>query len=135
MQEAIRAARRDNKTVEQVLADLHAQASKRVAGEAEAVTEAEAAEAEELEVERVILESEEAPVATKPHILFEEPQSSKGGDFEFPSDRLSSFEIDALKKDLIAKGIPPAEIDTIIEQAKELPRDLVEELVRSITRD
>ena len=135
MQEAIRAARRDSKTVEQVLADVHAQASRRVAGEAEAVAEAEAAEVEEPEVERVILASEKRPIVTRPHVLFEEPQSSKGGDFEFPSDRLSSFEIDVLKKDLVAKGIPPAEIDTIIEQAKELPRDLVEELIRSITKD
>ncbi len=45
---------------------------------------------------------------------------------------MSIHEIEELRKDLERRGVPPYEIDTIIEQAKELPRELVDELVKSL---
>jgi hypothetical protein len=48
------------------------------------------------------------------------------------SERMSTYEIEELRKDLERRGVPPYEIDTILEQARELPRELVEELVKSL---
>ena len=48
------------------------------------------------------------------------------------TDQLSQFEIEELQIDLKKRGVPAHEIDTIIEQAKTLPRDLVEELIKSL---
>jgi hypothetical protein len=45
---------------------------------------------------------------------------------------MSMYELEELRRDLERRGVPPHEIDTIIEQAKELPRDLVDELVKSL---
>ena len=45
---------------------------------------------------------------------------------------MSPFEIEELRKELEEKGVLPSEIDIILEQAKELPRDLIEELIRSL---
>jgi hypothetical protein len=132
-QEAIRAARRDHKSVELVIAEVQAQAAKRVAGKAE---EAEAAEVEEEEpeVEHVILPSEREPTPPKPRPSFEEPETTKGEEAAPPSDRLSPFEIEELKKNLESRGVPAHEIDTILKQARELPRDLVEELIQSLEK-
>ena len=51
---------------------------------------------------------------------------------ETTSEKMSLHEIEELRKDLERRGIPPYEIDTIIDQAKELPRELVDELVKSL---
>jgi hypothetical protein len=135
MQEAIRAARRENKTVEQIIEEVRTQASKRVAGAAEEALAAEEAEELEPEVERVILPSEKPPVTPKPGIDLEEPEPAKEEEAEMPSDRLSQFEIEELRKDLKAKGVPLYEIDTILRQIRELPRDLVEELLKSLDKE
>ena len=45
---------------------------------------------------------------------------------------MSPFEIEELRKELIEKGVPLAEIDIILKQAEELPRELIEELIRSL---
>ena len=47
-------------------------------------------------------------------------------------ERLSAFELDELKAELIRRGVPTHEIDVIIEQAKKLPREMVEELIKSV---
>jgi hypothetical protein len=135
MQEAIRAARRENKTVEQIIEETRNQASKRVAGAAEEAMAAEEAEEEEPEVERVILPSARPPVAPKLGIDLEEPEPVEEERIEIQDDRLSPFEIDELKKDLQAKGVPLHEIDTILKQVRELPRDLVEELLKSLDKE
>jgi hypothetical protein len=132
MQEAIRAARRDNTSVDLVLAELRAQAAKRVAGKAEEA--AAEIEDEEPEVERVILPTEEEPTTPSPRAGFEEPETLGSMDFETPSDLLSPFEIEDLKRSLESRGVPAYEIDTILKQARELPRELVEELVRSLEK-
>ena len=45
------------------------------------------------------------------------------------------YELEELRKELQAKGVEPHEIDTIIEQARDLPRDLVDELIKSLDVD
>jgi hypothetical protein len=130
MQEAIRAARRENKDVEQIILEVRSQASKRVAGAEEAALVEE--EAEEPEVERVILPDEKIPTTTTPSKGFKEPEGAEEEKTETSGDQLSPFEIEELKKDLQEKGVPPHEIDTIIKQIRGLPRDLVDELLRSL---
>ncbi|MHA1770969.1 MAG: hypothetical protein ACTSYL_04300, partial [Candidatus Thorarchaeota archaeon] len=138
-QEAIRAARRDGKSVEEVLQELDQAAKKRL-GDMESGEYFPAPE-EESVGERIILRPEpETP--TEPETVFRrpptEPEASVSVEPEVTptlSDRLSPFELSELKKQLEARGVPPQEIDTIVEQAKDLPRDLVDELVRSLTGD
>ena len=133
VQEAIRAGRREHKTVEQILEEVEAQASKRIAGEGEAVAVEDGVEPVEVEpdVETVILpDKDEATIpdtGTPSETVADE-------DITISSDRLSPFEIEELRKDLETKGVPLHEIDTILKQAKELPRNLVEELIRSLER-
>ncbi|MFW9960035.1 MAG: hypothetical protein ACFFDV_03405, partial [Candidatus Thorarchaeota archaeon] len=133
MQEAIRAARREHKSVELVIAEVQADAARRVAGDVKEVAEEEAEEVEP-EVERVILPSERVPITPKPRAGLEEPETPGEEEAEIPSDRLSPFEIEELKKNLESRGIPLHEIDTILKQARQLPRDLVEELIRSLEK-
>ncbi|MCF2136311.1 MAG: DUF2341 domain-containing protein [Candidatus Thorarchaeota archaeon] len=138
-QEAIRAARRDGKSVDEVLQELEQAAKKRL-GDMESGDYISAPE-EEAAGERIILRSEpETP--TEPETVFRQPSAEP--EVSMPvepevtptlSDRLSPFELSELKKQLEARGVPPQEIDTIVEQAKDLPRELVDELVRSLTGD
>jgi len=132
MQEAIRAARRDHKTVEEIIEDVEAQASKRIAGEGEGAAVEDGIEPEDVEpeVETVILPDEDET----PETDIDDSVAVDGEDIT-PSDRLSQYEIEELRKDLETKGVPLHEIDTIVKQAKELPRDLVEELIRSLSKE
>ncbi|MHA2242388.1 MAG: hypothetical protein ACXACE_12345, partial [Candidatus Thorarchaeota archaeon] len=135
-QEAIRAARREGKTVQQILEDLSAEASLKIAGEEEA--ELVSLIDEELPEDRVFLideEEEEVVEEEAPIIEDEPPVEDVAEDKPDPSEKLSQFELDELKADLIKRGVPIHEIDTIIEQAKTLPRELVEELIRSLGVD
>ncbi|MFW9850560.1 MAG: hypothetical protein ACFFF4_15620, partial [Candidatus Thorarchaeota archaeon] len=129
-QEAIRAARRDGKTVNQVLKEVEEEASRRIAGDEMVPAVSVPAEPE---VESVILKDEivptleptEAPEPSEPTIT--EPSIDM-------DDKLSSFELEELRADLIRKGVPEHEINILIEQAKTLPRDLVDELVKSLDK-
>jgi len=134
VQEAIRAARRDHKTVEEVIAEVEAQAASRLAGEGEDAVVEDGVVLDEVEpdVETVILpDKDDVPEV-------DETAVTVTSDEEVPddrSDKLSAFEIDELKKDLENRGVPAHEIDVILQQAKKLPRALVEELVKSLGRD
>lgn len=136
MQEAIRAARRDNKTVEEVISEVEAQASSRLAGEGEGVEAEEGIVIEEVEpdVDTVILPDKDDVVEPDDTSTFDDTEDSEAVP-EDQGDKLSPFEIEELKKDLESRGVPAHEIDVIIQQAKTLPRNLVEELVRSLGRD
>jgi hypothetical protein len=131
MQEAIRAARRDEKTIDETLAEIQREAAKRLAGEEH--VEPRALE-EEKEIETVLLPPKEEPVEPvvrgrkEPVVKKVEPEEAP----EPKSERMSTYEIEELRKDLERRGVPPYEIDTILEQARELPRELVEELVKSL---
>ncbi|MGY5858003.1 MAG: hypothetical protein RTU63_01440 [Candidatus Thorarchaeota archaeon] len=136
VQEAIRAARRDHKTVEEILEEVQTQAASRLAGEGEGVVEdvkdGVVPEEVEPEVDTVILPDKADTPDTDDTDDIETSDTEVVGDH---SDKLSSFEIDELKKDLENRGVPAHEIDVILNQARELPRDLVEELIRSLGRD
>ncbi|NHJ13354.1 MAG: hypothetical protein EAX95_06735 [Candidatus Thorarchaeota archaeon] len=125
MQEAIRAARREGKTVDEILEGLQADAKRRLAG----------AEKDVFVSERFIEPKPESVVLVEEEPEPEVEERITPKDFEdevTPDDRLSPFEIEQLRKDLEERGVPPHEIDTILEQAKVLPRELVEELIKSL---
>ena len=137
MQEAIRAARREGKTVEEIVDEIAAEASKKLAGDKveEGVVDedGEIVEPEEPEVESVFLPPKDEVPEVESDVEPKEPaKPAESEDVSFTSDMLSPFEIDELRKELKEKGVPPSEIDTILKQAKELPRDLVEELIKSL---
>jgi hypothetical protein len=132
MQEAIRSARREGKDIEEILSDLRKEAQQRLAGEEGKKTPAgEAAEEPEEPEEPVLLLPEEEEPETEPTTSAVEPTPLSEG-VSFTSDELSPFEIEELRKELLEKGIPLAEVDTILKQVEGLPRELVEELVRSL---
>ena len=124
MQEAIRAARAQGKTVEEIIEEVSRQALKMISSPDE--EEEIAMPQEEPVEERVFLEEEpeveEEEVEVK-KLIEEEPAAS---------EKLSAYEIDELKTELLKRGVPNHEIDMIIEQARNLSRDLVEELVKSL---
>ncbi|RDE15820.1 MAG: hypothetical protein C4K48_03290 [Candidatus Thorarchaeota archaeon] len=135
MQEAMRAARRDGKTIEETLQAIQKQAGKRLSGEeaAEAAAEA-AAPVKKAAEEPRLLPPEEEPV--EPIVPVKKKAVLRKGaveeEAEAKFERMSSNEIEELRKDLEKRGVPPYEIDTILEQARQLPRELVEELVKSL---
>ena len=124
VQEAIRAARRDGKTVEEVLADVAKQASSRISAPQEIEKETELTK--EPSEERVLLVDEEEPEESERIIT--KPDTEEAA----PTERLSTFELDELKAELTRKGVPNHEIHMIIEQARTLPRELVDELIKSL---
>ena len=129
-QEAIRAARRDGKTIDETLAWIAAEAASRLGAEAAPIPSGEEVTEEE---PIILLPEEEVPEEKPVEEVTEEVKEPVEEEVEKPpSDRLSQYELEELQKDLEKRGVPPHEIDTIMEQAKTLPRDLVEELVKSL---
>ena len=129
MQEAIRAARRDRKTVEEVIASVERDAHKRLSGE-EGVPVEPVEEVDTSPVETVFLDEEKVTPTPEEKITPKEETFEEVT--ETTSEKMSMYELEELRRDLERRGVPPHEIDTIIEQAKELPRDLVDELVKSL---
>ncbi|MHA1423113.1 MAG: hypothetical protein ACTSSD_13565 [Candidatus Thorarchaeota archaeon] len=128
VQEAIRAARAQGKTVEEVLEDVAAQATRKITDEEE-IEEVVTTPEEEAE-ERVFLVEEEKAETI---IMESEAEVEEPAEVEtVRTEKLSAYEIDELKTELIRKGVPNHEIDMIIEQARQLSRELVEELIKSL---
>jgi hypothetical protein len=123
-QEAIRAARAKGTTVEEILEDVAKEATSKISTPDKIE---ETTVPEEPAEERVFLDKDEVKTE-EPESIIETPSDEVG----IPTEKLSQFEIDELKADLVKKGVPIHEIDTIIEQARQLSRDLVEELIKSL---
>ncbi|MFW9800053.1 MAG: hypothetical protein ACFFD9_06435, partial [Candidatus Thorarchaeota archaeon] len=124
-QEAVRAARRDGKTVEEVLEEVGEQARRRLADLEEVVPD----RIPEPIVEPVVKPPEEVErLVDVKEPTVEEPVPPE----EEIDDRLSPYELEELKAELIRRGVPAHEIDVIIEQAKKLPREMADELVKSV---
>jgi hypothetical protein len=121
-QEAVRAARRDEKTVEEILEEVAAQATRQLEG----VEEPPAPQI--LDVEPEVAGEVEEPIIGKPGEAEEAAEPVM-------EDRLSTFEIEDIKMELISRGVPAHEIDTILDQVKDLPRELVDELIESVDRN
>ena len=126
MQEAIRAARREGKTVEETLDEVEKAALRRLGGEDEMDADEEGAGP----VERVFLHpegDESTRPSSRPRTVVPDEEPSAPSD-----ERMSPYEIEELRRELERKGVPAHEIDTIIRQAETLPKELVEELVRAL---
>ncbi|MFW9912239.1 MAG: LamG-like jellyroll fold domain-containing protein [Candidatus Thorarchaeota archaeon] len=122
-QEAVRAARREGKTVEEILEQIAAQAARQLEG-----VEEEIPAPQILDVEPEVAEEVEEPIVGKSEEAEEMIEV-------IMDDRLSMFEIEDIKLELVRRGVPAHEIDTIIEQVKDLPRELVDELIESVDRN
>jgi hypothetical protein len=127
MQEAVRVARREGKTPEEVVEEVRLDALRRVSGE-EGIVDPRVLEAEPDEEPMLLVGEEEPEEEVKPD---EAPPEE---DVSEPSEKLSQYELEELRGELESRGVPPHEIDTIMEQARVLPRELVEELVKSLGR-
>ncbi|MFW9887559.1 MAG: hypothetical protein ACFFER_05215, partial [Candidatus Thorarchaeota archaeon] len=125
MQEAVRTARREGKTPEEVVEEVRIEALRRVSGEEGLVDAGLIVREREEEAVRIVAE-EEPEEEVKPKVAPPEDEAAE------PGEKLSQFELDELRRELESRGVPPHEIDTIMEQARILPRELVEELVKSL---
>jgi hypothetical protein len=130
MQEAMRAARRDGTTVDKVVEKTRAQAIRQLKGE-EAGLEVVLPGVPEEKPIVLVEEKKEVPDVEEEELVIPE-EAPPEEEVAPPSDKLSDYEIEELRKELTSRGVPPHEIDTIMEQAKVLPRELVEELVKSL---
>ncbi|MFW9842232.1 MAG: hypothetical protein ACFFES_15145 [Candidatus Thorarchaeota archaeon] len=115
--------KRVDKLSKEELEDLHAELVRKKVPEEEIVS--------------IMKEAETAPKKRIEEFL----KSIEEADLEIPvdevefEDRLSEFEIDDLRNQLEQRGLPPEEIDSIIEQARNLPSALIEDLLKSIDAD
>ena len=118
-QEAIKQGRIERKPMELILEETAAKARAVLAGE---------------EIEAV-MESEPIIETIKPREPEEvEKPLPKVPEFEEISstDLLDESEIKEVRKQLVAAGIEGSELETIMEQVRELPKELAEELLQSI---
>jgi len=123
-QEAVRASRREGKSVDEVIDEVSAQARRRLKD----------LEEPEEQIPAPIVKPVKEPTEEVERMVDTEEPSVEGPapeEEEIP-ERLSAFELDELKAELMKKGVPTHEIDVIIEQAKKLPREMVEELIKSV---
>jgi hypothetical protein len=93
----------------------------------------------EIEIEAIMKEAETAPKETIEEFVkslddtkLEIPIEEDDVEFE---DRLSDFEIEDLSKQLEKRGLPPEEVNNIVQQAKNLPSALIDDLLKSIDED
>jgi hypothetical protein len=118
-QEAIKQGRIERKPMEIILKETAVKAQAVLAGEEiEYVTEPEPVE------EMVELEEVDEPVELTPEPI----------DFEevYATDMLSEDELNEIRQRLVDAGIKGSELETIMDQTRELPRELAEELLKSI---
>jgi hypothetical protein len=130
-QEAIRAARREGKEIDEILKTVQDQARSKLSD----TVDEELAEDDVIPVVEILTEVEKKPeVESKPR---KGVPSDVRKEFEVSSDvdKLSTFELEDLRMNLVRKGIQAHEIETIMEQVRELPRDLVDELLKSFGVD
>jgi hypothetical protein len=118
-QEAIKRARSERKTMEMVLEETAAQARSLLAGEEPAV----------VVPSEIPEKSPETPELAETEIA--EPEVTEAEE-DILVDVLSDDEIEEIRKKLVKAGISKNELKTIIEQVRELPRELVDELLKSV---
>ncbi|MFX1439782.1 MAG: hypothetical protein ACFFFD_05990 [Promethearchaeota archaeon] len=134
-QEALRVARLEHRRYEEVLEDVVSQARQRLVGEdiiAVSEIDTSAADAEPLVLTEDKAKIEFDEIRTK----VEEPTEARKD--EAPSDvreYMHAYEIEELRSQLEARGLPREEISVIIEQVRTLPRELVDDLIKSLIGD
>jgi hypothetical protein len=115
-QEAIKQGRIERKPMETVLEETAVKARAIIAGEV---------------IDQVV-----EPEPIEEGIIPEEVVEPEEVEFEevFTADMLSDDELKEIRQKLLDAGIKGSELGTIMDQTRELPRDLAEELLRSILR-
>ena len=91
----------------------------------------------EIEIEAIMQEAETAP-REKIQAFLDTLEDTK---LEIPiqevefEDRLSDFEVEDLRNQLEQRGLPQEEIESIVTQARNLPKALIDDLLKSIDAD
>ncbi|MFW9884508.1 MAG: DUF2341 domain-containing protein [Candidatus Thorarchaeota archaeon] len=117
-QEVIKRAKMEKKSIEKIHKETLKQARALISGK-EIVPPSEP----------VVSEEEAPPKKT----VLKQPDLSKAKD-ELPPEIVSQDEIVQIRKRLVEAGIGGHELETIMEQVQDLPRDLVEDLINSILK-
>jgi len=118
-QEAIKQGRIERKPMELILEETAIKARAILAGE----------EIEEITAPKPVEEQIETEEVKEPERMIPEPV-----EFEevISTDMLSDDELKEIRKRLTDAGIKGSELETIMDQTRELPRELAEELLKSI---
>ncbi|MFW9888304.1 MAG: hypothetical protein ACFFER_08990, partial [Candidatus Thorarchaeota archaeon] len=117
-QEAIKRSKKERKTIEKVLEETLGQARAQIAGK------------KLVSISEPHVIKEDTPPK---EVLKDSPPPQKAKD-ELPPELVSVDEIGEIRKKLVAAGIGGHELETIMEQVQELPKELVEDLVNSILK-
>ncbi|MFX1438919.1 MAG: LamG-like jellyroll fold domain-containing protein [Promethearchaeota archaeon] len=117
-QELIKHSKKEKKSIEKIREETLAQARAQIAGEEIAPPS-----------EPVVIEEEPLPEESEQ----KRPDLTKAKD-ELPPDLVSVEEIRAIRRKLVEAGIGGGELETIMEQVQELPKELVEDLINSILK-
>ena len=78
---------------------------------------------------------EEPEVELEEELIVGDPDEAEKPVEPEMEDRLSAFEVEDIKSELMRRGVPSHEIDTILHQVKDLPRELVDELIKSVGKE
>jgi hypothetical protein len=116
-QEAMKRSKKEKKTMEKVLEETLEQARAQIAGKGIAP------------VSEPVVEEESVPEEAEPT----QPDLSKAKD-ELPPELVSEEEIGQIRKKLVEAGISGQELEMIMTQVHELPKELVDDLVDSILK-
>jgi hypothetical protein len=117
-QEVIKRSKKEKKTMEKVREETLEQARALITGEAIVPIS-----------EPIVAEEEALPEEIEPV----PPVLPKAKD-ELPPDLVTEEEIEQIRKKLVKAGIGGHELDIIMKQVQELPRELVEDLIDSILK-
>ncbi|NHJ13848.1 MAG: DUF2341 domain-containing protein [Candidatus Thorarchaeota archaeon] len=106
-QEVVRIARQEKKSIEQVLEEVRLKRQERIGGEAEPIT--------------------------LPGFDIAEEEAALFGPAEVPEsldEQLTEKEIQDMRKALLERGLPLHEVDAVVGQARKLPREVAETLLK-----
>jgi hypothetical protein len=117
-QEVIKRAKKEKKSMEKIHEETLEQARALIAGKGIAPPE-----------EPAVVEEEAPPEKTEP----KQPDLSKAKD-ELPPELVSQEEIEQIRKRLTDAGIKGKELEMIMAQVQELPKELVDDLIDSILK-
>ncbi|MFW9887998.1 MAG: hypothetical protein ACFFER_07450 [Candidatus Thorarchaeota archaeon] len=134
-QEALRVARLENRRFNEVLEDVASQARQRLVGDdIIAVSEIDTSA---IDAEPLVLTEDKARIEFE-EIRTEVEEPTEARKDEAPSEireYMKEYEIEELRLQLEARGLPREEVSMIIEQVRTLPRELVDDLIKSLIGD
>jgi hypothetical protein len=116
-QEAMKRSKKEKKSMEKVLEETLEQARAQIAGKGIAP------------LSEPVVEEESIPEEAEPT----QPDLSKAKD-ELPPDLVSEEEVEQIRKKLVEAGISGQELEMIMAQVHELPKELVDDLIDSILK-